>query len=263
MGWVWRCFHSVKHLPSIQNVYNGCDYLLVNINTIIARISTCLENWIIIENLVHFSKAKIYDIFITMNHFSTNISTAGINQTNIYIYTNTHAIYWNTHDINNFISMSRLKSSLNILNAILYNIQSSIHEKFLWIIRQYVWWFWLDHRTFWKYHWTFHFKYLRKNFQMIKQSVWWLILNKSSDNLQNRWASADGFSWTLVQSTHEPCRYKIDPENWEFLSICIRLILIWELWNTPWRIREHLGPLVMILNKYCSENTWFCFCDCE
>ena len=75
---------------------------------------------------------------------------------------------------------------------------SSVFTKRFWIIRQYVWWFWVNHQTFWKSHQTFQFRYWWKVFQMIRQYVWWFWTNHQtfSKIVSNVWW-ADGFWWTL------------------------------------------------------------------
>ena len=78
---------------------------------------------------------------------------------------------------------------------------------------KYVWWFWLDHQTFWKKkNQTFHFKYLWKVFQMIRQSVWWFWTNHQTfcgingQCLMGRWLFVDTADLYATVPISRECR---------------------------------------------------------
>ena len=65
------------------------------------------------------------------------------------------------------------------------------------LIRQYVWWFWANHHTFWKHHQPFQFDYSQKVFQMIRQYGLWFWTNQTFCKIISNVRWADGFLWTI------------------------------------------------------------------
>ena len=99
-------------------------------------------------------------------------------------------IWWPRSGVRIYQIVTGVTSDVGVPSThLVLDANGSVHEKFLWIIRQYVWWFWTNHISVYV---------LTKSF-LDDQAICLMILDKSSDILQNHQHCLMG-QWLFVNT---------------------------------------------------------------